>query len=104
MHLTITTLDDRIINIEVSEDLEIENLKAQCEFELGIPSANIQLTWNGRPLHDDKLTIRAYGINNGDILLLQQMRSQSQRPTPQASGSGLGTGESYSNGVTDPLL
>ncbi|KAL4221508.1 cyanamide hydratase [Mactra antiquata] len=92
MQLTITTLDDRIINIEVSEDLEIENLKAQCEFELGIPSAQIQLTWNGRPLHDDKMTIQAYGIKNGDILLLQQMRGQNQRQVPQASGSGMGAG------------
>lgn len=91
MQLTITTLDDRLLNIEVSEDLEIENLKAQCEFELQIPSANIVLTWNGRPLHDEKKTLKAYGISNGDVLLLQQMRGQ-QQMFPQASGSGLGGG------------
>ena len=91
MHLTITTLDDRIMNVEVSEDLEIENLKAQCEFELGVPSANIVLTWEGRPLYDEKMTLKAYGIKNGDMLLLQQMRGQQQQMSPpQAAGSGMG--------------
>lgn len=88
MQVTITTLDDHIINVEVSEDLEVENLKAQCEFELGIPSSNISLTWNGRPLHDDKMTLGAYGIKHGDVLLLQQMRGQQGQQSPQAFGSG----------------
>ncbi|XP_045163407.1 protein DDI1 homolog 2-like isoform X2 [Mercenaria mercenaria] len=92
MHLTITTLDDHIMNVEVSEDLEIENLKAQCEFELGVPSANIVLTWEGRPLVEEKKTLKAYGIKNGDMLLLQQMRGQQQQAAPQAAGSGLGAG------------
>ncbi|XP_060578069.1 protein DDI1 homolog 2-like isoform X2 [Ruditapes philippinarum] len=92
MHLTITTLDDRIMNVEVSEDLEIENLKAQCEFELGVPSANINLTWEGRPLADEKKTLKAYGIKNGDMLLLQHIRSQQQQSPPQAAGSGMAGG------------
>lgn len=93
MQLTITTLDDSIITLEVNEDLEIENLKAQCEFELGIPSADIGLTWNGRPLYDEKKTLKDYGIQNGDILLLQQMRGrQQQQSQPLAAGSGTGGG------------
>jgi len=89
MNLTITTLDDRLIHIEVSDELELENLKAQCEFELGIPASRMVLTWEGRPLHDDKKTLKQYGIKNGDMLLLQQMNAQSASPfQPQASGSG----------------
>ena len=65
-----------MFSIDVNEDLEIENLKAQCEFELGIPAVNIVLMWNGRPLHNAKLTLKDYGIKNGDVLLLQQMRGQ----------------------------
>lgn len=93
MQVTITTLDDRLASIEVHEDLELENLKAQCEFEFGIPSNNIVFTWNGRPLHDDKMTLKAYGIGNGDVLLLQQMRPQpSQQLSPQPTASGFGGG------------
>lgn len=87
MKLTITTLDDRIVNIEVADDLELENLKAQCEFELSIPSSTMAFTWNGRPLHDNKKTLRDYGVQDGDMLLLQQLHPTT-RPPPQATGSG----------------
>ena len=86
MHVTVTTLDDRIVNVDVSEDLELENLKAQCEFELGIPSATIVLMWNGRPLQDGKKTLKDYGIKNGEVLLLQQMRQQPQASPQSQTG------------------
>lgn len=88
MKLTIATLDDHILNIEVSEDLELENLKAQCEFELSIPSANMVFTWNGRPLHDNKKTLKEYGVQDGDMLLLQQLHPATAQNRPQASSSG----------------
>ena len=71
MQLTITTSDDKILNLDVNEDLEIENLKAQCEFELSIPSASFVLFCNGRQLTDEKKSLRAHGVVNGDVLLLQ---------------------------------
>lgn len=88
MRITVTTLDDRLITIEVSEELELENLKAQCEFELSIPSTGIVLTWNGRPLQDDKKTLKEYGVGDGDILLLQQLHPNTSPNPPQPSGSG----------------
>ncbi|XP_052239418.1 protein DDI1 homolog 2-like isoform X3 [Dreissena polymorpha] len=88
MHLTITTLDDRLISIDVSPELEVENLKAQCEFELGIASSTIVLTWEGRPLHDNQKMLKEYGIKDGDMLLLQQVQPSQAQFQPQPSGSG----------------
>ena len=88
MKLTITTLDDHILNLEVSEELELENLKAQCEFELNIPSVNMVFTWNGRPLNDNKKTLKQYGVEDNGMLLLQQLHPPTAQSRPQASGSG----------------
>ncbi|KAK2157615.1 hypothetical protein LSH36_188g08013 [Paralvinella palmiformis] len=73
MKLTVTTLADDIFNIEVADDMELENFKALCEFESGIPTSQIALLWNGRPLHDDKKKLVNYGIKDGDMLLIQRI-------------------------------
>lgn len=84
MKLTITTLSDQLFNIEVSEELELENFKALCQEETGVPASEMSIVWNGRPLHDDKLTLKQYGINNGDMVLIQHLRGQQGQ---QSSGS-----------------
>ena len=89
MQITVTTLSDQIFTLEVSEDLELENFKALCEFEIGIPAKEIALVWSGRPLHDDKRTLKSYGIANGDMLLLQHMRGQQTQSSAQQPGTGL---------------
>lgn len=90
MHITVTTLSDQIFSLDVSEDLELENFKALCEYEIGISASEIAILWNGRPLHDDKRTLVSYGIKNGDMLLLQHMRGPSQAPnSPQQPAPGL---------------
>ncbi|XP_067659100.1 protein DDI1 homolog 2-like [Haliotis asinina] len=93
MQLTITSLSDDIFTLDVSEDLELENFKALCEFETGISSNEIAILWNGRPLQDDKQTLKQYGIKNGDVLLLQQLRSGQRAGGQAASGqSSAGAG------------
>ncbi|GFS06190.1 DDI1-like protein 2 [Elysia marginata] len=84
MQLTITTLSDQLFNIEVSEDLELENFKALCQEETGVSASEMSIVWNGRPLHDEKLTLKEYGIHNGDMVLVQHMRGQMGQ---QSSGS-----------------
>lgn len=74
MQVTVTTLSDKVFTIEVSEDLELENFKALCEFETGIPARETAILLNGRPLRDDKASLKSYGIGHNDILLLQHMR------------------------------
>ncbi|RUS88707.1 hypothetical protein EGW08_003522 [Elysia chlorotica] len=90
MHLTVTTLSDQLFNIEVSEDLELENFKALCQVETGVPASEMSIVWNGRPLHDDKLTLKQYGIHHGDMVLIQHLRGQTGRQSsdPPASNAG----------------
>ena len=88
MKLMLTTLSDELFNIEVADDIELLNFKALCEFECGIPATQIAILWNGRPLHDDKLKLKDYGIVDGEMLLIQ--RIQGARGTPSTGGRSPG--------------
>lgn len=82
MQITITTLSDQIITIDVGEELELENFKALCQEETAVPASEMVIVWNGRPLHDDKLTLKEYGIKHGDMVLIQHLRGPERR-SPQ---------------------
>ena len=87
MQLTIITPEAKIFNLEVIPETELEHIKAMCEFESGIPSSEIQLSWNGQLL-DVKKTLSAYGVSNGEVLKLQRIQGTSElkqareSPTP----------------------
>lgn len=87
MKITVTTLTDKIFFLDVSEDLELENFKAFCEVESGVPGPEIMLVFNGRPLLDDKRPLKHFGIKDGDCVILQRMRSDQQQ---QAAGRNFG--------------
>lgn len=73
MKVTVTTLTDYIFVLDVSEDLELENFKAFCEVESGFPAPEIVIVFNGRPLMDDKKSLKDLGIHDGDVVTLQHM-------------------------------
>ncbi|XP_012271012.1 protein DDI1 homolog 2 [Orussus abietinus] len=73
MKVTVTTLSDDIFVLDVSEELELENFKAFCEIESGVPAHEIVIAFNGRPLMDDKKSLRDHGIRDGDVVILQHM-------------------------------
>ena len=73
MKVTVTTLSDDIFVLDVSEDLELENFKAFCEIESGVPAPEIVIIFNGRPLMGDRKSLRQHGINDGDAVILQHM-------------------------------
>ncbi|XP_076653095.1 DNA damage inducible 1 homolog rngo [Halictus rubicundus] len=73
MKVTVTTLSDDIFVLDVSEELELENFKAFCEIESGVPAHEIVIAFNGRPLMDDKKSMRDHGIRDGDAVILQHM-------------------------------
>lgn len=78
MKITVTTLTDFIFVLDVSEDLELENFKAFCEVETGFPAPEIVIAFNGRPLMDDKKSLKDHGIVDGDAVVLQHMLQTSQ--------------------------
>lgn len=88
MKITVTTLTDFIFVLEVAEDLELENFKALCEVECGFPAQEIVIAYNGRPILDDKKSLKDHGIVDGDVVVLQHMLQASalqgaaNRPSP----------------------
>lgn len=87
MKITVTTLTDYIFVLDVSEDLELENFKAFCEVESGFPAAEIVIVFNGRPLVDDKKSLKDHGIVDGDAVVLQHLTSGQEGMQPQ-QGAG----------------
>lgn len=80
MQLTVA-LDDRVFPLDVTEDLEVENLKAFCEAETGIPAGEMAIIFEGKALVDDKKSITSYGIKNGDAVYIQ--RKPKKQPSLQ---------------------
>lgn len=75
MKITVTTHDDNLIVLDVSEDLELINFKALCEVETGIPSQETGLTHNGQLLVDDFSTMKNLGVREGDVIIIQRVTS-----------------------------
>ncbi|KAK0176552.1 hypothetical protein PV328_000673 [Microctonus aethiopoides] len=86
--MTVTTLGDDIFVLDVSEDLELENFKAFCEIECGVPAPEIVIVFNERPLMDDKKSLKDHGIRDGDAVILQHMhQSGVDLGIPSANGA-----------------
>lgn len=73
MKLTVTTLSGELYMLDVGAEMELEGLKALCEFESGVPAREMVLMHEGRPLLDEKRTLRAHSIKEGDVLLIQHL-------------------------------
>lgn len=82
MKVTVTTLTDDIFVLDVSEDLELENFKAFCEVESGVPASESVIAFNGRPLMDNKKSLKELGIKDGDVVILQHMYQSGSHANP----------------------
>jgi len=103
MKVTVATLSDTVFTLDVSEDLEIENFKAFCEVESGIPSAEIGLLFNGIPLLDMKKSLKDFNVKDGDMLMLERIRPR-QQASRAASGSGVPVMDFSQIRIPDNLL
>lgn len=86
MKVTATLEGEQILNLDVSDDLELENFKALLEFESGVQSSQIVIFHNGVALRDDKKTLNGYGIKDGDVLLMRRGVLNAQ-PLPPSTGN-----------------
>ncbi|XP_017115065.1 protein DDI1 homolog 2 [Drosophila elegans] len=75
MKITVTTSDDKVFCLDVSQDLELENLKALCAMEIGAEVAQIVVIFNGRELSNDKQSLQQCGVGDGDFIMLERRRS-----------------------------
>ncbi|CAG4962173.1 unnamed protein product [Parnassius apollo] len=92
MKVTVTTLNDEIFVLDVSEDLELENFKAFCEIESGFPAKDIILNYNGKPLLDDKKSLKEHGVHDGDVIVLLHMLQSASNLNVNDSSQALPTG------------
>ena len=88
MQVTVTTLSGDVFPLEVPDDLELENFKAFCEAESQIQASQMIIMFNGRPLLEDKKSLKDYGIKNGDMVVMEKISRQPQAAPLPNPGSG----------------
>ena len=75
MKILVTNISGDVFTMDVSPDLELLNFKALCEFECGVSTQQCVVIHNGVLLKDPNKTLGAYGVKDGDMILLQQKHS-----------------------------
>ena len=88
MQVTVTTLTGEVFSLEVHEDLELENFKAFCEAESGVPAKEMVIMLNEAVLKDDKKALKEYGVKDGDMVVMEQLKKQAAAAS-SLPGSGL---------------
>lgn len=81
MKVTISTELGDVFELEVSPELELENFLALCEFETGgqFKASQCTVMYNGNPLRERQKTLGAYGVHDGDMVLLIAKQQQPPR-------------------------
>ncbi|XP_043206388.1 protein DDI1 homolog 2-like isoform X1 [Amphibalanus amphitrite] len=90
MRLTVTTVSGELYQLDVSDDLELENLRAFVQVETGISSDQMILLHDGRRLTDDKKSLRDTGIKEDDVLLVEALQPPAAPPVQPQTGGGSG--------------
>ncbi|XP_063001451.1 protein DDI1 homolog 2 isoform X2 [Elgaria multicarinata webbii] len=67
-------------SLQVDADFELQNFRALCELESGIPAAESQIVYAERPLTDNHRSLASYGLKDGDVVILQQVENAEARP------------------------
>ncbi|XP_058711166.1 protein DDI1 homolog 2 isoform X2 [Poecile atricapillus] len=68
-------------NLQVDADFELQNFRALCELESGIPAAESQIVYAERPLTDNNRSLASYGLKDGDVVILRQKETVEPRPS-----------------------
>ncbi|CAG8466731.1 13521_t:CDS:10 [Funneliformis mosseae] len=89
MRIAFTTETGEVHNLEIDSQMELENIKALIEAEIGTAPANQILFYHGQELTDPKKTLEQYGVVQDEILLLKI------RPSNNQSSSSVGTPGEY---------
>ncbi|OWK53270.1 protein DDI1 homolog 2 isoform X1 [Lonchura striata] len=73
-------------NLQVDADFELQNFRALCELESGIPAAESQIVYAERPLTDNNRSLASYGLKDGDVVILRQKETVEPRPSMRFPG------------------
>lgn len=89
MRLTITTVTDLVISLDVAGDMEIDNFKALCALETNLDAQKIEIYFNGNLLIDSSKTLDSYGVKDGDMLLIKNSVTNYQSMASNSIASSL---------------
>ena len=98
MLINVTTEEGTVYPLHVNDELQLCDLKALLDGEIGISVKEMMLIHNMSPLSNDSMMLKDCGIQEGDVILAVKVKEAvpSIPPTvtspnnhPQAGGSGL---------------
>lgn len=89
MKLVISTLAGEVYNVDVSPDIELENLKAYIQMETNVAPDMMRLSHNGQPLTGNQRSLTDLGVSQDDMLLLEVIEPNptTAETAPPASSS-----------------
>ncbi len=94
MLITVATESGGVFPLEVSGDLTLEDLKGLLEIETGVKITQMLLIHNMAPMTDDHKSLRDYGVQADDIIMVTEFTGPvtTSNPSPlyQPSTSGAG--------------
>uniref|UniRef100_A0A915JXS1 UBA domain-containing protein n=1 Tax=Romanomermis culicivorax TaxID=13658 RepID=A0A915JXS1_ROMCU len=74
MQLLVTTADDAVFNLDVSDEMNLEDFLALCRHESvflqRFSTSELSILFNGCTFHNMKQTLREIGLKSGDLLLV----------------------------------
>ncbi|XP_072283433.1 protein DDI1 homolog 2 isoform X2 [Pyxicephalus adspersus] len=73
-------LSEVTFSLEVDPDFELENFRALCELESGVPANQAQIIYAESPLSDNQRSLSSYGLKDGDVVVLRQKDPSEVRP------------------------
>ncbi|XP_070615539.1 protein DDI1 homolog 2 isoform X2 [Erythrolamprus reginae] len=87
MQLTVFCLrrdrSELTFSLQVDADFELQNFRALCALESGVPASESQIIFAEQPLTDNHRSLASYGLKDGDVVILQQVENgQAQSSAP----------------------
>lgn len=93
--LTVLDTLGNSVPLDIDPAIELENIQAILEADFNIPPEHQQILFQGRALPDTKASLASYGVKDGDLLVVQDKRTNiaMSRASSSIEDSGVGLQE-----------
>ncbi|KAI3625091.1 hypothetical protein CBS9595_000452 [Malassezia furfur] len=85
--LTVVDAQQNTYAFDVDASIEVENFKAVVEADTDVPAAHQQLLFQNAPLTDAQKSLAAYGVQDGDLIVLQDTRQRAPNTAPDTDAA-----------------